>query len=158
MATAQCTVTNRGLYLLANKDFDIADLQIGLLAAAVPAPSAIADYNFVSQLTAACAEPTVTGYTRKVGGGTDFTITLEEDDTNNRVKIIIDTNPQWTLDTGDTIYGAFVMVERGGADTADEVILVIEFAAGKPTNTGTFTLEFPTDDGDKVVATIAQAA
>lgn len=162
MATAQCTVTNRGMYLLAHQspalDLDTTLLEIRLLAAAVPAPATIKGLDYVSELTALAAEPTVTGYGHKASGGTDFTISVEQDDSNNRIKVIIDTDPQWTLDTGDIIYGAFLSVDRGGADSANDLILVIEFAAGKPTNTGTFTLEFPVDDGDKMVATIAQAA
>jgi len=155
---AQCTVTTRALKILASQnpafDFDTSTFKIGLLKAAIPTAASIKDYNFVSDLTAACAEATAAGYARKVSG-TDFTLTVNEEDSNDRATVTISADPTWAaIATGDTLYGAFLMIDRGGADTANELVLVIEFASSFPTNGSGVTVTFPTDAG--TVRTLAK--
>ncbi len=86
------------------------------------------------------------GYARGWGGAgrKTATITLQKNDTDNRVEIT-SADLTWTaLDSGDTIVAAILIKEGGANDTTSIPILYIDLTLDVPTNGSDITLDFPT--------------
>lgn len=84
-------------------------------------------------------EITGTGYT---AAGTAATVTVTKDTANNRVDISLGA-VSWASAT-ITARGAVYYKARGGADTADELVAYIDFAALITSTNGTFSLSAST--------------
>lgn len=84
-------------------------------------------------------EVSATGYT---GGGATATVSVTLDLTNDRVDISLG-GASWTTST-ITARNATYYKSRGGASSADEIILTNRFAADVSTTSGTFTLNAST--------------
>jgi hypothetical protein len=83
-------------------------------------------------------EVTGTGYT--TGGVTLTTVTATYDSANNRVKFDAD-DVSWTTSTITARY-AVIYKSRGGASSADELLLYIDFGADVVSTGGTFAITF----------------
>lgn len=82
------------------------------------------------------SEVTGTGYT---AGGASTTVTVAAvDTTNDRVEVTIGA-ASWSTST-ITARKAVIYKARGGANTADELVAVIDFGADVVSSAGTFTL------------------
>jgi len=139
-------LTNKGKkYLIDGGWTDAAgtDIQVGLVQTNQPATvdtqAEVADLDFVSSLlvTAGATEATFTNYAR-----TALTRSAAaEDDTNDRVNMDA-SDVVWTSAggaTNNTLFGAFIFDNTGGADTSKILISVDWFAASITTNGGNFT-------------------
>lgn len=84
-------------------------------------------------------EVTGTGYT---AGGATSTVSVNLDTVNDRVDITLG-GVSWTTST-ITARKAVLYKSRGGASTADEVIVVNDFGSDVSTTAGTFTLNAST--------------
>lgn len=82
-------------------------------------------------------EVTATGYT--AGGQTLAGLSIAVDLTNDRAEWTF-TAPQWTITGSVTARYAVISKIRGGAASADEVVLVIDFGSDKTATDGTFTI------------------
>lgn len=87
-----------------------------------------------SDLTA--NEVTGTGYT---AGGKSTAVTISKDTVNKRNDLDFADN-NWTTSTITARY-AGIYKSRGGADTADELVAVIDFGSNVSTTGGTFTAD-----------------
>jgi len=88
-------------------------------------------------------ELTVSGYTGGYGGAgrKTATVTLQANDTDDRVDIAI-ADLTWTaLATGETIAGAILIKEGGANDTTSRLIAYFD-VTDTPTNGGDITLDF----------------
>lgn len=103
------------------------------------------DHKFVSQLTPATHECSVTGYTGGFGGAGRKTLsskTITEDTTNNRAVYDAADPTAWTaLAAGNTLRFAAV-IEEITNDAASRVIAVLDFGSDYITNGGDFTVVF----------------
>jgi len=104
------------------------------------------DHSAVSSLTEITG---VSGYTGGYGGAgrKTGTITLTEQTANNRVVVIIGDLTWTTLGTGDTIGGAALIFETGGADSS-AIPLAFFDVTDTPTNGGDITLDFDGTNGN----------
>lgn len=140
-------LTNKGKkYLIDGGWTDAAgtDIKVGLLQTSQPAAAdtqiEVADLDFVSSLlvTAGATEANFTNY----GGRVALTRSAAaEDDTNDRVNMDA-SDVVWTSAggaTNNTLYGAFILDDTGGADTSKILISVDWFASTITTNGGNFT-------------------
>lgn len=87
------------------------------------------------------------GYVRAWGGAGRklATITMQKNDTSDRVEITQDPDLTWTsLESGDTIVAAVLVKEGGANDTTSIPILYIDLTSDVPTNGSDITLDFPT--------------
>lgn len=78
-----------------------------------------------------------TGYT---AGGTAVTFTITKDTVNHRLDITI-SSPSWPNST-ITARRCVVYKRRGGASSADELVLVGDFLANVTSTNGTFSVTF----------------
>jgi hypothetical protein len=76
-----------------------------------------------------------TGYT---AGGNSVTVSVTKDTTNDRIDISLG-GTTWSSST-ITARKAVYYKSRGGANTADELVAVIDFGSDVSTTSGTFTL------------------
>jgi hypothetical protein len=139
-------VTNKGKLYIASGNFVDASgtWRMGLIKDAQPAAydtqAEVQQLNFVSDLlssgTGTAVEATFSGYVRK----TLASLTLEEDDTNNRINFKA-TSVTWTAaGSGNTLYGAFIYdTSVGSADTSYPLISVDWFITPVATNGGDVT-------------------
>lgn len=133
-------LTNRGkknLLLGRGSGFKIG-LLVGTQPAAADTQVEVADLNTVNDLlvTAGATECSAGGYARQ----TLASFTSTEDDTNDRVNIDWADVAFGALATGQTVIGAFIYDPTTDTnDTTRELVSVDWFAAGVPTNGGTFT-------------------
>lgn len=93
------------------------------------------------------AELSCTNYTGGFGDAArkTVTVTLQSNDTDNRVDIAIGTPVTWTALGGaanDTIGGAALIFETGGADTASVPIAFFDINPDVPTNGSDVSLTF----------------
>lgn len=84
-------------------------------------------------------EITGTGYT---AGGQAVSCTVTQDNTNNRTTVSF-AQVTWPSSTISAAEGAVYYKRRGGADTADELVLFDDFTSTTTSN-GTFTLNAST--------------
>lgn len=135
-------LTNRGKFLLitdlttASSDYYMGLIDAAAKPAAIDTEAEVQDLNFVSELLAATGvdEPTVSGYARVALSS----ITITEDDTNNRVNIDTGNVSFGALGIGANIIGGFIFKE-GGADSADQLVSVFLRDTAIPTNGATHT-------------------
>lgn len=99
------------------------------------------DHDTVNQ--ASGSEISVSGYTGGFGGAgrKTVTITVNENDTNNRADVVIGDLTWTALATGATVAGAILIKEAGGADSGSRLIAYFDLT-DTPTNGGDFTLDF----------------
>lgn len=92
---------------------------------------------------AASAEISVTGYTAGWGGAGRKTcaITLQENDTDDRVDIAIDDLTWNSLGAGATIVGAVLIKEGGANDTTSRLLAYFDIT-NTATSGGNVTLDF----------------
>jgi hypothetical protein len=90
------------------------------------------DHDYRNDVT---SEVSGTGYT---AGGPIVTVTVTHDDTNNRVDVSLG-GTSWSSST-ITARNATYYKARGGASSADEIILTNTFSGDVSTTAGTFTL------------------
>ncbi len=95
-----------------------------------------ADHDFFDDIT---NEVSGTGYS---AGGDTVTVTVTDDDANNRVDISLG-EAQWTTAT-ITARGAVYYVDTGGAASTDWLIAFIDFGTDQTSTAGTFTLSAST--------------
>jgi hypothetical protein len=76
------------------------------------------------------------GYTT---GGQTVTVTVTQDNTNNRVDIGIGNPAGWTSST-ITARAGVVYKSRGGASSADELVCYLDFGADVTSTNGTFSV------------------
>lgn len=129
-------VTNKCKYEVFTGDanLDSADLRILLLKSSSPT----ADTNFVSDLTPASNEVTVSGYGRHTLAGE----TVTEDDTNDFAYLDA-TDPVFTsLATGETI--TWAILYRFVSTDANSPVYAGYDVTDTPTNGGNVTLQFAT--------------
>lgn len=91
------------------------------------------DHDYYNDLTNELS--TANGYT---AGGKAVTVSVTYDDTNDRVDITLG-GTTWTSST-ITARNATYRKNRGGASSADELILTNTFSGDVSTTSGTFTL------------------
>jgi len=138
-------LTNKGKLLLAQGawDDDASTLiRMGLLVGSQPAAAdtqaEVADLNTVNDLLvkATATECSVGGYARQ-----NLTRSASaEDDTNDRVNQDASDVAFGALTTGQTIIGAFFYDATTDTNDTTRLLLSVDwFAAGVPTNGGTFT-------------------
>lgn len=94
------------------------------------------DHDFFNDIT---NEITGTGYT---AGGDTISVTVTDDDTNNRVDIVLG-EAQWTSATL-TARGAVYYVDTGGASSTDWLIAYLDFTTDRSSSSGTFTISAST--------------
>lgn len=94
------------------------------------------DHDFFNDIT---NEVSGTGYT---AGGATVTVTVTDDDANNRVDIVLG-QAQWLAST-ITARGAGYYVDTGGAASTDWLIAFIDFGTDQTSTAGTFTLNAST--------------
>ncbi len=94
------------------------------------------DHDFFDDIT---NEITGSGYT---AGGDTITVTVTDDDTNNRVDIVLG-EAQWTSATL-TARGAVYYVDTGGAASTDWLIAYLDFTTDRSSSSGTFTISAST--------------
>jgi hypothetical protein len=82
-------------------------------------------------------EVTGTGYT---AGGKATTVTLTQNNTNNRVEIAF-ASVTWTGATF-TARGAVIYKSRGGAASADELVAYLDFGSNQSASGADFTVNF----------------
>lgn len=82
-------------------------------------------------------EITGTGYT--AGGQTVTSIVTTKDTTNHKLSIVI-TPAVWSGATTITARNMFCYKSRGGASSADELVLIDNFSADESSSGGTFTV------------------
>lgn len=97
-----------------------------------------ADHDFRNDVTA--QEVSGTGYT--TGGDTTITVTVTDDDANNRVDIVLGA-AQWTTAT-ITAYGAIYYVDTAGADSTDWLIAYVDFGGPVTSTAAAFDLSATT--------------
>lgn len=123
--------TNRGKLRLA--DGTMAGATVNLLAFKGSAPSAgtVADWNFVSDLLGANTEAAASGYARATG----VTVTLTENDTNDRVDISYPGTVSMgsSVAAGETWIGV-ACFRTGASDAARELLWVDVTASSIVTN------------------------
>jgi hypothetical protein len=133
-------LTNRGkknLLLGRGSGFKIG-LLVGTQPAAADTQAEVADLDNVNALlvTAGATECSAGGYARQ----TLASFAATEDDTNDRVNIDWADVAFGALATGQTVIGAFIYDPTTDTnDTTRDLVSVDWFAAGVPTNGGTFT-------------------
>ena len=96
-----------------------------------------ADHDFFNDITNEVAAGG--GYT---AGGDTVTVTVTDDDANNRVAISLG-EAQWTTAT-ITARGAVYYVDTAGASSTDWLIAFIDFGTDQTSTAGTFTLSAST--------------
>lgn len=94
------------------------------------------DHDFFNDIT---NEITGSGYT---AGGDTIAVTVTDDDTNNRVDIVLG-EAQWTSATL-TARGAVYYVDTGGASSTDWLIAYLDFTTDRSSSSGTFTISAST--------------
>lgn len=124
---------NRGKLILDKTLWESGSLQVLLVTAAYTFDP---DHNFVSDLT---GELTVAGYSRQVLGSP----TATEDDTNNRIDYDAVDTLFAALAAGETIHGAVIFDNTGGADSARQLICFVD-VPNTPTNGGDVTIQYAT--------------
>lgn len=132
------TFTNKAKYLYATGAIvpGTTDLRMGLLKT-LAAHTNVADLNTVADMEAHAdfAELTAGGYARQA-------LTSEaasEDDTNDRANIDSDNVAFGAISAGETIVGAFIFDNAGGADSSRNLLSIHDLAS-TPTNGGTITV------------------
>jgi hypothetical protein len=132
------TATNRFKYLLAHGDIvpGTTDLRMGLLKT-LAAHTNVPDLNTVSGMEAHAdfAELTASGYARVALTGE----AASEDDTNDWALLDSGDVAFAAISSGETIVGAFIFIEEGGADSSREVLAIYDLTS-TPTNGGTITV------------------
>lgn len=94
------------------------------------------DHDYFDDIT---NEVSGTGYT---AGGDTVTVTVTDDDANDRVDISLG-EAQWTTAT-ITARAAVYYVDTGGAASTDWLIAYIDFGSDQTSTAGTFTLSAST--------------
>jgi hypothetical protein len=94
------------------------------------------DHDFFDDIT---NEVSGSGYT---AGGDTITVTVTDDDANDRVDIVLG-EAQWTTAT-ITARGAVYYVDTGGAASTDWLIAHVDFGSDRSSSSGTFTLSAST--------------
>ena len=114
------------------------DLQSLTVKCALVTSSYVAnkDHDFFDDIT---NEITGTGYT---AGGATVTVTVTDDDANDRVDIVLG-QAQWTTAT-ITARGAVYYVDTAGASSTDWLIAHVDFGSDQTSTAGTFTLSAST--------------
>ncbi len=132
------TVTNKAKFLFATGAVvpGTTDLRIGLLKT-LAAHTNVPDLDTVAGMEAHAdfAELTAGGYGR-------VALTSEaatEDDANDRANIDSDNVTFSAISTGETIVGAFIFDNAGGADASRNLIAIYDLTS-TPTNGGTVTI------------------
>lgn len=95
------------------------------------------DHDFFDDITNELG--TGAGYT---AGGDTITVTVTDDDANNRVDIVLG-EAQWTSATL-TARGAVYYVDTGGAASTDWLIAYLDFSTDRSSSAGTFTISAST--------------
>jgi hypothetical protein len=95
------------------------------------------DHDFFDDIT---NEVAATG--NYVAGGDTITVTVTDDDANDRVDIVLG-EAQWTSAT-ITARGAVYYVDTGGAASTDWLIAHVDFGSDRSSSSGTFTLSAST--------------
>jgi len=95
------------------------------------------DHDFFDDIT---NEVPATG--NYVAGGDTITVTVTDDDANDRVDIVLG-EAQWTTATIKAA-GAVYYVDTGGAASTDLLIAYIDFVTDQSSSAGTFTLSAST--------------
>lgn len=130
------SVTNKCKYecFTGDANLDAATLKVMLLKAGTPTP----DTNFVTDLTPASNELTVSGYARQTLSG----VTVTEDDTNDFAYVDA-TDPVFSsLATGETITWAILF--RFVTNDTDSPVYCNYDVTDTPTNGGNITIVFST--------------
>lgn len=132
------TVTNKAKYLFATGGIvpGTTDLRMGLLKT-LAAHTNVPDLDTVAGMEAHAdfAELTAAGYAR-------VALTSEaatEDDANDRANIDSDNVAFAAISTGETIVGAFIFDNAGGADASRNLVAIYDLTS-TPTNGGTVTV------------------
>lgn len=129
------TVTNRGLFRLANSDISTADIRMLAFTGAVPAAATIRDWNTVADaLASALNEATVANYARVDLAG----ITLTEVDGSDNVTLTATAGTNSSVAAGETFTCVGFYIE-GASDAARDLLLIDEPAATLVTNGGNVT-------------------
>ncbi len=121
---------------LANGSVDLDTDTIKVMLLTNAASPNIDSWAFRSDVT---NEVTGTGYT--AGGQALTTKTVTQDNTNDRAAWDFD-DPAWTTATITARYAVYYK-SRGGASSADELILCQDFGADISSTAGTFTIQEP---------------
>jgi hypothetical protein len=132
-------VYNNGMYLIVTQALDLnseTDIRVLLLKTGYTPDK---DHVYVSDLTPASYEVTVSGYSR----GVLTTTTISKDDTNDRVKFTAANYAFGALSTGETVIAA-VAYKYNVADSAAPLIAYADFT-DTPTNGSTFTVNWHAD-------------
>lgn len=131
------TMTNRGLYYLANTAISgSTDIRCLAFKTTAPTVAAIRDYNTVADLLAATTEAAASGYSRKTLAG----VTLTESDASDSV-VLTATKPTWTaVAAGETWLGIAYYIE-GASDAARTLLSVNIPTSGQVTNGGDITAD-----------------
>lgn len=114
------------------------DLQSLTVKCALVTSSYVAskDHDYFDDIT---NEVSGSGYT---AGGDTITVTVTDDDANDRVDIVLG-EAQWTTAT-ITARGAVYYVDTGGAASTDWLIAHVDFGSDQTSTAGTFTLSAST--------------
>lgn len=129
------TVTNRGLFLIANTDIDAADIRMLAFTGTVPAAATIRDWNTVADAIASTLnEATVSGYARVDLAG----IALNEDDATDKVTLTATAGTNTGVAAGETFTCVGFYIEAA-SDATRELIMIDEPAAPLITNGGNVT-------------------
>lgn len=125
------TYTNRGKYAQSQGTFGTATLKLVALKGTAPSAATIADYNFASDVIAGFSggEGTASGYARPT-----ITVTITEDDTNDRVTYAWGTVSLGTIATGDVYTGIACINNAGANDAAHECYWVDVLGTALTTN------------------------
>ena len=128
-------MTNRGLFYLANNAISAStDIRAAVFKGTTPAESAIRDYNFLSDLTAAMTEAAASGYSRA-----DLaSVAIAENDTPNTASITA-AAPSWTSVAAGETWTAIGYYIEGASDSARTLLSVDIPASSLVTNGGNVT-------------------
>ena len=132
------TATNKAKYLFATGAIvpGTTDLRMGLLKT-LAAHTNVPDLNTVADMEAHAdfAELTAAGYARVALTGEAAT----ENDANDRADIDSDNVAFAAISSGETIVGAFIFDNAGGADASRNLLFIYDVTS-TPTNGGTVTI------------------
>lgn len=132
--------TNKGKFLFSTGAIvpGTTVLKMGLLKTCANVATSGPDINFITDMEAHAdyAELTASGYVRITLPGAAST----ENDASDYASIAFTAAVFAAISAGETIVGAFIYKDTGGADTTREVIAIYDISPSIPTNGSTVTI------------------
>lgn len=130
------TMTNRGLYTLANSAISAStDIRLAVFKGSAPSAATIRDYNFLSDIAGAMTEAAASGYARADLAG----VTITESDASDNVTITA-TGPTFTSVAAGETWVAIAYYIYNASDSAAVLLSVDVPSSAQVTNGGNITI------------------